>query len=321
VRLAISTYFNYRILNNEIYLDDLNQQKETVIQKLKEATKYNSTQELLDKYGGSPRETKVVTTPPSGKKRQSIGNLVNIQPSRTNLPPPPTANIQRLPENIAPEASGTAPRILNSEGFATTYTAPSGTSRTSLGGSSPTQLTDAEFAPNAFDRSTQYAATSSGHPKWYDRIVDVLLGEDETRAANRLALICSHCRLVNGQAPPGTKRLEDVGRWRCSNCKGWNGQAHDDEEMLAQVVKSDDKRKSSVEETPEVVERSVSREQALAPSVSESLDQQKEVSSSVTRRHTRQSRGNDLSATPEPSEVDEESTPPALSTRSRRRKG
>ena len=51
----------------------------------------------------------------------------------------------------------------------------------------------------------------------------MLLGEDEAAAKNRLVLICSDCRLVNGQAPPGVKTLEEVGRWRCSSCGAWNG--------------------------------------------------------------------------------------------------
>lgn len=50
-----------------------------------------------------------------------------------------------------------------------------------------------------------------------------MLGEDETAAKNRLALICTECRLVNGQAPPGVRTLEDVGRWRCGGCGSWNG--------------------------------------------------------------------------------------------------
>ena len=28
---------------------------------------------------------------------------------------------------------------------------------------------------------------------------------------------------MNGQAPPGTRSLEDVGRWRCGGCGAWNG--------------------------------------------------------------------------------------------------
>ena len=54
-------------------------------------------------------------------------------------------------------------------------------------------------------------------------MLDILLGEDETRATNRLALICVHCKLVNGLAPPGVKTPQEMGRWRCSSCKEWNG--------------------------------------------------------------------------------------------------
>ena len=78
-------------------------------------------------------------------------------------------------------------------------------------------------APSAFEAA----------PNWYDRILDVLLGEDEAAAKNRLALICSNCRLVNGQAPPGVKTLEEVGKWRCSSCGSWNGV----ESEVSKVVK------------------------------------------------------------------------------------
>ena len=59
----------------------------------------------------------------------------------------------------------------------------------------------------------------------------MLLGEDETNAKNRLALICRKCRLVNGQAPPGVKRVEDVGRWRCAGCGVMNGEEREEDEV------------------------------------------------------------------------------------------
>lgn len=69
--------------------------------------------------------------------------------------------------------------------------------------------------------------------------MDVILGEDETRPANRMALICTHCRLVNGQAPPGVKRLEEVGRWRCAECHSWNGKENVVQQILQDVKKED----------------------------------------------------------------------------------
>ena len=65
--------------------------------------------------------------------------------------------------------------------------------------------------------------------------MDVLLGEDETQPRNRIALICTSCRLVNGQAPPGVKTLREVGRWRCGGCGAWNGEVGEVEGMLRKL--------------------------------------------------------------------------------------
>jgi predicted nucleic-acid-binding Zn-ribbon protein len=59
---------------------------------------------------------------------------------------------------------------------------------------------------------------------WYDRVLDLLLGEDETSPKNRIVLICRNCRLVNGQAPPGTKSLAELGKWKCIGCGETNGE-------------------------------------------------------------------------------------------------
>ncbi|KAF3916250.1 hypothetical protein ABW21_db0201126 [Orbilia brochopaga] len=59
-------------------------------------------------------------------------------------------------------------------------------------------------------------------PQWYDRFLDVLLGEDEMSAKNRYALICANCRQVNGLAPPGTTNVEDI-RYICGRCGAENG--------------------------------------------------------------------------------------------------
>jgi len=66
--------------------------------------------------------------------------------------------------------------------------------------------------------------------------MDALLGEDETQAKNRIALICQQCRLVNGQAPPGTRSLEEVGKWRCSACGAWNGVESETSRLVQQLT-------------------------------------------------------------------------------------
>ena len=81
-----------------------------------------------------------------------------------------------------------------------------------------------------------------GH--WYDRVLDLLLGEDETAPKNRIILICQNCRLVNGQAPPGTKSMTELGKWKCFGCGELNGEEDEAvkavQEMKGLVLTQDD---------------------------------------------------------------------------------
>jgi hypothetical protein len=111
----------------------------------------------------------------------------------------------------------------------------------------------AEFAPNAEFATSAFPGgqapptplpptgypqynTADVEPHWYDRIFDVLLGEDETAPKNRIVLICKACRLVNGQAPPGTKSLSELGIWKCMSCGALNGELDEGERIVKEVL-------------------------------------------------------------------------------------
>ncbi|KAJ5943763.1 hypothetical protein N7516_003931 [Penicillium verrucosum] len=217
VRTLSSRIFDYRISRLQRRLDDFHRQREETIEKLKVATKYNSTQQLLEKYGGeSPK-------PSPGPKGQTEKGKPAQQPQpvpRTGLPPPPTANIRRPPsasqtQNEPPSPDYPSPPLELTQGGPQTPQQPSFPPPFT-----PQPPTDQpSFAPNAFTQNGE----SIEQPHWYDRLLDVLLGEDETQPRNRMVMICSACRLVNGQAPPGTKTPEELGRWRCGSCGAWNG--------------------------------------------------------------------------------------------------
>lgn len=205
--------FDYRIEKTQRLLDNLIKQRNETIERLKEATKYNSTQQLLEKYGGeSPKPT---PPPDAGEKHTgdaSARNPAAVQ--RTGIPPPPTANIRRrVPEPSTPNPG--APPVPNSRA---PVSSPDQFQKP-LPPPPPPGVDEPGFAPNAFPSIPQYHDS----PRWYDRLMDALLGEDETLPRNRLALICQQCRLVNGQAPPGIKTPEELGRWRCGGCRAWNG--------------------------------------------------------------------------------------------------
>lgn len=248
------------------------QQAERVktIEKLKAATKYNSTQQLLDKYGGA-------TPKPKSERKSLPENLparapksLPKQPPRTSLgPPPPTANIQRpvlVPSQPStPQSAAKSPVI---------YTA------TSPIAASP----QAEFAPNAFSAPQQYATgetvTLEGH--WYDRVLDLLLGDDETAAKNRMVLICPNCRLVNGQAPPGTKTLAELGKWRCFGCGTMNGE----EDEAAKAVKEMKEMINERSEDPVSASESKSESEAGLAESGNLRESEGEIEQDVTEKGT-----------------------------------
>ncbi|KKY18329.1 hypothetical protein UCRPC4_g05040 [Phaeomoniella chlamydospora] len=227
VRKITTMFYNWRASSEQAYLDDLQKQRDRTIDKLKAATKYNSTQELLNKYGGTSAKSTPLgkgqssrahqkTTTPSSAPRQKQA------PGRTGIAPPPTANIpgrQKSPSQVPSTPARPASRD-----------APSSPSPVSV----PYVPDEPGFAPNAFPPSQSFpqAPQFQSQSHWYDRLFDVLLGEDETLPKNRLVLICSECRLVNGQAPPGVKSLDDFGKWRCGGCGAWNGQESETRKVL-----------------------------------------------------------------------------------------
>lgn len=149
------------------------------------------------------------------------------------MPPPATANIRRDPLPLSnpttPQPQGTGPQEQHHLASAPQRTEPS-----------------AEFAPNAFEAprppsahlpGAQYETNPAGlQNHWYDRIMDTLLGEDETAAKNRIVLICKQCRLVNGQAPPGTNSLAEVGLWKCMGCGASNGEENEGKRIVKEVL-------------------------------------------------------------------------------------
>ncbi|PNY29986.1 Uncharacterized protein TCAP_00103, partial [Tolypocladium capitatum] len=207
-RTLITAYFTFRIESLAARLKEQQDERAKTIQKLKDATKYDSTMELIEKYGGAdgkPKDDKDGAGGGEGATTQGSG--AKGAPARTTMPPPPTANIQRRDATPGTPSTPQPPPA------------------------NPLDPT-AEFAPNAFSHPPPpptasciaQPAVAAPVSRWYDRIFDVLLGEDETAPKNRIALVCRACRLVNGQAPPGTRSLAELGVWRCMACGATNGE-------------------------------------------------------------------------------------------------
>lgn len=243
VRAISSTLFELRIENLSSKLKDQQTERAKTIQKLKDATRYDSTLELLEKYGGGEAKPKSkrknteegasndsIKKSPGKRQRQETGIS-----RRTNIPPPATANIQRhgLSSQATPQPTGTGPYDTSQDHM--------------LSSPDTGVAVGAEFSPNAFEAARpprvpggQYEMAPIGSQNhWYDRIMDLLLGEDETASKNRIVLICKNCRLVNGQAPPGTNNLSDLGIWKCMGCGANNGEVDEGKRIVREVLGED----------------------------------------------------------------------------------
>ncbi|KAI0400910.1 hypothetical protein F4802DRAFT_582786 [Xylaria palmicola] len=235
VRTVANTYYSFRLDTLETRLKDRQAERAKTIQKLKDATRYDSTLELLEKYGGSNEkrnktkkqndinaETQPRENDGSKKRhRQSIDS--SHLTGRTHLPPPPTANIQR-----PSTASGAPPNRQGQSFDSHPHPTPS----------VPQPQLIEEFAPNAGPLPPTYNQyePNPGPPRWYDRILDLMLGEDEMAPKNRIVLICGKCRLVNGQAPPGVKNVADLGIWKCMGCGATNGEIDEGKKIMQEVL-------------------------------------------------------------------------------------
>lgn len=235
VKAGITRYYAYRVDSITKRLEDYQAERAKTIEKLKAATKYNSTQQLIEKYGGvSPSPS----APGSGKKAKMQGksgprtgqNMIQ----RTGIGPPPTANV---PRNAQASGPSTPRPVTEASGLEISPFRPPAFPAVDRK-LSPDQPGSPEFAPNAFTDSSSHVQSSSPTNQggnWYDRILDAILGEDETMAKNRLALICENCKVVLGQAPPGVKRLEDIGKWKCGSCGAWNGMEDEGKKIVKEM--------------------------------------------------------------------------------------
>lgn len=136
-------------------------------------------------------------------------------------------------------------------------------------------------------------STSFTQSHWYDRILDALLGEDETQPKNRLVLICSECRLVNGQAPPGARTAEDIGKWRCGGCKAWNGKARPHEEVANLVQNWDAERTAKAKEMVRDAEEEdiVGEDEEEEPEVQEMVEVKEDTPPSKSTRSKMKGKG------------------------------
>ena len=237
VRSGVTWWFT-RVIDRETQEKEiLTTRLEEKIEELKEKSDYYNTQQLLERYDSKalPRSTSEEkfhdpaqsqsmqhTASPEGiRQHPSVDTLRQRGNSRVSLPP--------------------LPPPINSASFV-----------------SPKPQNTPQFHPSAFSPppSPSLGPQEQRTKTFLDRVLDLLVGEDENAADHRYALICRHCRAHNGLAPPG-ERGEDVG-YLCGRCGGWNGPDPNKKEQSKskdEVSRANEKEPEQRTEAAEIITR------------------------------------------------------------------
>ncbi|POG66157.1 hypothetical protein GLOIN_2v377965 [Rhizophagus irregularis DAOM 181602=DAOM 197198] len=158
-------------------LEHLRAKQKLKVEELKKKTGYYTTKTLLDRYDSSKGQINQQNVP--------VRPVQSINPSlrQRNVPNPQVPEINSIngdsrSNNIELNIGGNAPR------------------------------------PNSYDPNSPNSITPLQR-RWYDKLVDVIVGDDE----QKYALICQTCFTWNGLAHPAD--FEDV-QYYCKKCNHFN---------------------------------------------------------------------------------------------------
>jgi endoplasmic reticulum junction formation protein lunapark len=238
--------------------DLLKTRLEEKLEELKEKSDYYSTQQLLQRYD-SKSAIPVNPERPQGMVRSSSKEL---QPAlrSNNLPRDPSIKALSARQSSNPPLPPLPPPITPASFKLPSQNVPN----------------IPQFHPSAFTPPSSPPPEEARSKTLVDRVLDLLVGEDENSPEQRYALICRHCRAHNGLAPPGETGNE-LG-YLCGRCGGWNGpKTKDSEETQMKEEKVEpillDEKPTPLNEEGQIVQEKEKESELREPeSVENTLD-------------------------------------------------
>lgn len=260
IRRLISWWFNRLTSSNLEYINALRSEQQEKIEDLKQSTNFYSTKALLERFDSSfdkaSKRKSVILS--GGKPSGSIGGP-NVGPKPPGNPStsgtPGTPGIEQQP---LPKPTHKPSNSIAAEDFAFAPNLPSLRSTPKPNELHPDQpdFKPSLISPNHHPELQQYPLgpvyNANYQPSWYDKILDIIVGEDEYSPKSRYALICNNCRRHNGLAQPG--ELPQYVIYICPQCGFRNGtekkkrketQPNLDESLNSKAEK--DKRRKSLQ--------------------------------------------------------------------------
>ncbi|CCG83019.1 Putative uncharacterized protein [Taphrina deformans PYCC 5710] len=178
LRSVISTYYDRRIATEESSLDSLKLQQKEKIEEFKTKTDFYTTKSLIDRYSNTENDT--AGTPGNNKSKSIVGSPVTgtkVQHGSVVSSPQQIQHQLHQSPRLATQSQMTPQRQQQSLlGTVPTPSSLSGTPKTTTK-QEPPRI--AEFAPNA------EAHNVAADRHWYDRLLDVVIGEDEGNDKSR----------------------------------------------------------------------------------------------------------------------------------------
>lgn len=238
LRWLIQSWYNWVRHSQEEHLKSLEIQHKELIEELKQKTNFYSTQALLDRYdaGGPSSSGSLASTPVKQHSSKDKVDDNDIAGSPRNLFIDKKEQLEQTHDTFGPVSNNNDENNnTNDQSHMQNHMQnhmQKGESLIDRQNDSPTQLPSISSGMSVSSSSSFIPYT----PKWYDRILDLLVGEDEQSAKNRQALICANCHTHNGLAQYGELAQNVV--YICPRCGFRNGQLKQEPVLDA---KSEDK--------------------------------------------------------------------------------
>ncbi|KAG4300698.1 hypothetical protein PCK1_003127 [Pneumocystis canis] len=205
-RIIFTAYYTKIISSEELNLEHLRTRQREKVEELKTKTNFYSTQSLIDRYSNSQKNTPeksnilLLDLSDSEKKTQKHNYL------SPNSNSPSWSDYQLSDQQ---PISNLRLRHINNK---------------TLDNSFYESLPVASNTPLSVNNRIKLSQDNS----FISRILNFIIGPDETSPENRYALICKNCGTHNGLAPYGEK-WESI-KYICMNCRTWNGNIKQDVE-------------------------------------------------------------------------------------------
>lgn len=239
IRRLLTFYFTRLISARTERIKVLKEEQKEKIEDLKQSTNFYSTKALLERFDSSfPQQEKKSQQQQRGNKSSSstATSTSSTDPVSLNQQNQAVLRNRNAKGNNQNQSSSTKKTSMGvAENFEFAPDLPSlqqKQTQNAQPGQANTQLTAQQLdhqVAAGFPGQPPFSSSSSlapvhntaYQPHWYDRILDMIVGEDEYSPKSRYALICESCRNHNGLAQPG--ELPQYVVYICPHCGHRNG--------------------------------------------------------------------------------------------------